>query len=249
MLHAYRYAHSTLLRSPALDAIPGVAHAFSTRRGRQGDVSLEGSASGGRSHFLVAARMSGWPLCRVRQVHSNIVHAVEDNGFANAAPEGDALFTRVRGLALSVATADCVPVLVAEQTGRAVASIHAGWRGTSGGITRRTVDAMVQALGVDPVSLTAVIGPHIGVCCMEVGEEVFEWFHDPTVFSRRPEWPRPHLSLAAANRAQLEAAGVPAGSVHVSGLCTRCRADLFHSYRRDGDIAGRMLAVIGLEPV
>lgn len=249
MLHAYRSGHSTLLRSPALDAIPGVVHAFSTRRGRPGDVTLGDGASEGRSQFLDAARMPGWPLCRARQVHSNIVHAVGDNGFANAAPDGDALFTPVRGLALSVVTADCVPILVADGTGRAVASIHAGWRGTSGGIARRTVDAMASTLGVSPAGLTAAIGPHIGVCCMEVGEEVFEWFHDPSVFERRPEWPRPHLNLAAANRAQLEAAGVPGGSVHVSGLCTRCRADLFHSWRRDGEVAGRMLAVIGIEPV
>lgn len=212
-------------------------------------MTLEGGDSESRSHFLDAARMPGWPLCRARQVHSNIVHAVGDNGFANAAPDGDALFTPVRGLALSVVTADCVPILVADGTGRAVASIHAGWRGTSGGIARRTVDAMASTLGVSPAGLTAAIGPHIGVCCMEVGEEVFEWFHDPSVFERRPEWPRPHLNLAAANRAQLEAAGVPGGSVHVSGLCTRCRADLFHSWRRDGEVAGRMLAVIGIEPV
>lgn len=250
MLHTYRSGHSTLLRSPALDAVPGIVHAFSTRRGRQGDViSLTGGASEDRSRFLDAARMSGWPLCRVRQVHSNRVHGVMNNAFANSGPEGDALFTGVGGLALGVVTADCVPILVAETTGRAVASIHAGWRGTSEGIARRTIDDMVSSLGVEPAGLIAVIGPHIGVCCMEVGEEVFEWFHDPSVFERRGEWPRPHLSLAAANRAQLVAAGVPAGSIHVSGLCTRCRGDLFHSYRRDGDRAGRQLSVIGIEPV
>jgi YfiH family protein len=238
-----------LLRSPALEAVPGIVHAFSTRRGRGGDVTLASSAPDARSRFLAAAGMPSWPLCRIRQVHSNIVHVVGDNAFANAAPEGDAEVTSLRGVALGVVTADCVPILIAAEDGSAVASIHAGWRGTSSGVARHTVDEMVRSLGVSPESLIAAIGPHIGVCCMEVGEELSECFQDPGLFERRAEWPRPHLDLAAANRAQLEASGLRPSSIHASGLCTRCRDDLFHSYRRDGAASGRMLAVIGIEPV
>lgn len=249
MLHTYRESHITFLRSPALGAIPGVAHAFSTRREAGGDVTLDHTASDARSRFLTAAGMAGWPLSGVRQVHSNTAHAVRENGFANERPEGDALFTRLGGMALGVVTADCVPILLAHRSGRAVAAIHAGWRGTSEGVARVTVDRMVAEAGLDPGRLAVAIGPHIGICCMEVGEEVYEWFQDPDVFERRPGWPRPHLNLGEANRKQLEAAGVPAESIEVSGLCTRCRSDLFHSYRRDGSAAGRMLSVIGIEAV
>ena len=83
---------------------------------------------------------------------------------------------------------------------------------------------------------------------MEVGEEVYEWFGHPAVFERRKEWPKPHLNLAEANRLQLIEAGVDPDRVIVSSLCTKCRADLFHSYRRDGDRAGRMFSLIGIEP-
>jgi hypothetical protein len=247
MLHTYRESHITYLRSPRLDRVPGLVHAFSTRRGETRDLSLGGAASAERARFLAAAGMAGWPLCRVRQVHSNTVLEVRDNEFANARPEGDALFTGLAGLALGVETADCAPVLVAEANGRAAASIHAGWRGTSEAIARRTVERMQEAPGVDPGNLVAAIGPRIGVCCLEVGEEVYDWFQDSEVFQRRPEWARPHLDLGEANRKQLMAAGVPASSIEVSGLCTRCRADMFHSYRRDGSLAGRMLALIGIE--
>jgi copper oxidase (laccase) domain-containing protein len=99
-----------------------------------------------------------------------------------------------------------------------------------------------------PAVLVAAIGPLIGVCCLEVGEEVFDWFHDPGLFERRPEWPRPHLNLAEANRRQLAEAGVPPEAIETSRLCTRCRGDLFHSYRRDGETAGRLLAAIGISP-
>ena len=247
MLHTYRESHITFLRAPLLERIPGVVHAFSTRRGRSEELTLGLAASDARSHFASAVGMGGWPLCGVRQVHSNKVHAVRENAFANAPPEGDAVFTDLPGVALGVVTADCVPILVAERAGRAVASIHAGWRGTSEGIARRTVDSIIGELGLDPARLAVAVGPHIGVCCMEVGEEVYDWFADPAVFERRPVWPRPHLNLGEANRRQLMAAGVPPESIEISHLCTRCRSDLFHSYRRDGDAAGRMLSVIGIE--
>jgi hypothetical protein len=176
------------------------------------------------------------------------VHWVRDNEFLNSRQEGDAVGTSLRGIALGIATADCVPVLMADTGGRSVAAAHAGWRGTSEGVVRRTVEAMTAEAGIGVEQITVAIGPHIGVCCMEVGEEVFEWFADPEIFERRAEWPRPHLSLAKANRKQLIASGVADDRIEVSTLCTRCHSDLFHSYRRDGESAGRMYGLIGLQP-
>ena len=82
---------------------------------------------------------------------------------------------------------------------------------------------------------------------MEVGEEVYDWFAQPDVFERRPEWKKPHLNVAKANTRQLVDAGVPEARIQVSTLCTRCRRDLFYSYRRDGAGTGRMLAAIGID--
>lgn len=129
-----------------------------------------------------------------------------------------------------------------------MAAAHAGWRGTASGVVRRTVEQMVSEGGVAADDLAAAIGPHIGVCCMEVGDDVADLFGRPGTVVRRPDWPKPHLDLGAANRTQLADAGVPPERVEVSTLCTRCRPDLFHSYRRDGEKAGRMLSLIGLAP-
>ena len=93
-----------------------------------------------------------------------------------------------------------------------------------------------------------VIGPHIGVCCYEVGEEVVSGISDPSAIERRAEWAKPHLNLAAANRRQLLEAGISEAQIEISSLCTKCRQDLFHSYRRDGKRMGYMFSVIGMAP-
>ena len=106
----------------------------------------------------------------------------------------------------------------------------------------------MEKCGVDGKSLAVAVGPHIGVCCYEVGDDVVEAIGDDAVFERRPEWPKPHLNLAEANRRQLVRAGVPERQIEISSLCTRCREDLFFSYRREGKGAGRLLSVIGIAP-
>ncbi len=225
-----------------------MVHGFSTRRVGTGIGERDVSGSDERDGFIAAVGLAGWPVGRLKQIHSNITHHVDDNEFANETPEGDAPYTGLAGMGLEIRTADCVPVLIASRDGQAVATAHAGWRGTSEGVVRQVVDSVVSRFSIPASELVVALGPHIGVCCMEVGEEVYEWFRDPTIFERKPGRRKPHLNLGEANRKQLLEAGVPSEGVSVSKLCTRCRGDLFHSYRRDGDGAGRMFAVIGIEP-
>ena len=251
MLQAHRNSDVTFLKAPILEKISGVVHGFSTRRESISYVAIEKSGSqpdGEREVFLAALGMAAWPMGRLRQVHSNRVRHFDTSAFANESPEGDAAYTGLPGIALEVRTADCVPILIAERSARVVAMAHAGWRGTSGGVVRKVVNSIVSEFGVSAADLAVVMGPHIGVCCMEVGEEVFAGFDDPGVFERPPEWAKPHLNLAEANRRQLLAAGVRPQMIQTSLLCTRCRSDMFYSYRRDGADAGRMYAVIGIQP-
>lgn len=192
--------------------------------------------------------MLGWPLIRLKQIHSAIVRRIENTLSISDPLEGDAMVTDKAGLALGVLTADCMPTLVGESNMRVAGAIHAGWRGTLARVSERTVGMMIEEFKVDPKNLTAVIGPHIGVCCYEVGEEVVEMYGQPGLFERRPEWPKPHLNLAEASRRQLVTAGIPAEQIEVSSLCTSCRPNLFFSYRREGEKTGRMLSVIGIAP-
>lgn len=138
-------------------------------------------------------------------------------------------------LAISVRTADCYPILLADAKNRAVAAVHAGWRGTAAQIVRKTLQKMTTEFGTSPGDVYAAIGPGIGVCCYEVGEEVARKFGYDA---------KTHLDLASENRNQLESAGVPPGNIEALGVCTFCDAERFFSYRRDKENPGRMTSFI-----
>jgi YfiH family protein len=175
----------------------------------------------------------GW----LRQVHSNRVIAAHPGPCG----EGDALVVESTGLAISVATADCVPILVA--TGSAAAAIHAGWRGLAAGVVAATLEKL-GALG----EAVAWIGPAIGPCCYEVGEEVASAVVAASAVAVRRPGPRsrPHVDLGLAASLQLRAAGV--GRILRLAVCTRCRPAWLWSHRGDGAEAGRNLALIWREP-
>ncbi len=188
----------------------------------------------GRSETLAALDGARLPVAWAKQAHGARVAAVSRPGECGPA---DALVTRRAGLALAVATADCVPVALSGAS--EVAAIHAGWRGLARGV----VGEAVRRMSGVPAALEAWVGPAIGACCYEVGEEVAAEVaaaSGPEVVApgRRE---RPHLDLSAAARRQLEAAGV--GRVHLLVSCTACDERLW-SYRRDGSGVGRNLTFV-----
>jgi hypothetical protein len=176
-------------------------------------------------------------LASLRQVHSAAVLVAESAGCQG---EGDALVTNHAGVAVAVRTADCLPILLADPAHHVVAAVHAGWRGTAAGIVGKTLERMRVEFGTEPGQVIAAIGPGIGVCCYEVGPEVAREFGRGEFEIDR----RVHVDLAGENRRRLIAAGVAPESIDDLRLCTRCRADLFHSWRRDGAEAGRMVSFL-----
>lgn len=248
MLQVKRESQVTFIRSDALGRVPGITHGFSTRRAEHNLFTLGPITSPNplvqtnRMRFLAVLGGPGWPIMKLKQVHSGIIVDIDDTAAANEPIEGDAAVTSLPGVMLAVQTADCVPVLIADPNARAVAAVHAGWRGTAARIVEATVRRMVEKFRVDPKDLVAAIGPHISGCCYEVGQEVVEAIGDPHAFQGR------NLNLAEANRTQLLAAGLTEDHIEASSLCTKCRQDLFFSYRREGSAAGRMLSVIGIAP-
>jgi YfiH family protein len=190
----------------------------------------------------------GWSVMKLDQIHSGIVCDIDDTGPASEPMEGDAAVTSLQGVMLGIQTADCAPILIADREARAVGAVHAGWRGTALRIVESTIARIAEKFTIRPGDLTAAIGPHIGVCCYEVGEDVIAAIRGAAIFERRRDWEKPHLNLAEAARRQLLNAGVPEEQIETSSLCTRCRADLFFSYRREGTRTGRLLSVIGIVP-
>jgi polyphenol oxidase len=187
----------------------------------------------------------------IRQVHGCGI-AVVRRGDSNhgARPEADIIINDDAGVAIGVRVADCAPVLLADRSRGAVGAAHAGWRGTMQDVASAAVRAMQETFGSDPADLIVALGPSLGPCCGEMGPEVLEEFRAAGRGADIDRWftpgprGRPHFDLWLANRDQLERAGVPSESIHVARLCTRCRPDVFHSYRAAGPSAGRMLGAV-----
>ncbi len=225
----------------------GGATGGATGTARETDLGRRDEAAADLERFAAAFGSRGFHS--LRQVHGRRIH---EPGGAPATPEADGVVVSAPGRGAAIKTADCVPVLLADPDGGAVAGAHAGWRGTCLGVVGAAVRALVRRTGGDPGGLHAVIGPAIGACCFEVGPEVPEAFaaagRDPARFtapapSRRG---RPRLDLPLENRLQLVAAGLDPANIRTASLCTRCEP-AFHSYRREGPGAGRnwSLVVVG----
>jgi YfiH family protein len=202
------------------------------------------------------ARVPRDRLRLLHQVHGDrVVTAVAASADAVERPEADAIISDDPSLVLVVRVADCAPILIADRRLGVVAAVHAGWRSTMRRIAPSAIRALHERYGSRPQDLTVAIGPALGACCGEMGEEVVAAFvqagHDPQTVDRwfrRASGRKPHFDLWRANVDQLEAAGVARPGIHVSGLCTRTHAEVFHSYRASGTSAGRMAAVIRANP-
>jgi polyphenol oxidase len=287
-----------ILESPAFAALDWLVHGFSTRPGGASKLTASTGAPQTRNHRVLNLGFTEWDsrarvlenrknffraigadklrAVTLRQIHSDSVHRADSsNANAKEAPQGDALFTRDAGILLAVQTADCIPILLADTKRRAIAAIHAGWRGTLRRIAAKTLGRMQMEFGTRPEDVIAALGPGIGRCCYEVGSEVArdfdaqfpnarEWFDGPfdalASGENDPNWlpwltmkppghqPPPlrvHLDLIAANRAILASAGIPGRQISSSDFCTACRTDLLFSYRRERT-TGRMIAAIGI---
>jgi YfiH family protein len=200
-----------VLSSPLLSQFGWIAHGFGTRE----------------------AVLPQEEMATLTQIHSSLPLVADRN--AGCVGEGDALITARPGVAVSVRTADCFPILFADSRRRVVAAVHAGWRGTAACVVGATLERMRDEFATEPRDVYAAIGPGIGVCCYQVGSDVAGLLG--LEHAGRAD-------LAAVNREQFLMAGVPKAQIETPGACTFCDARRFHSYRRDGDRAGRQISFI-----
>jgi YfiH family protein len=278
-----------VLRSKSLDRLPWLAHGFSTRVGgvtkEYGGSALNLGMTNDETRENFEKNLSLWKsallgseqkaksttLKSLRQIHSAIIHKITSK--ADKPGAGDGLITDVPGVLISVKTADCLPVIVVDPKHHAIGVFHAGWRGTVQRIVEKGVGEMRRHYGSDPADLLAVIGPGIGKCCYQIGDEVIDKFDSQFAYSRElfdevfdshalhVKYPllflnqrapghgepatSPHLDLVKANRYQLRDAGVPDKNITALDYCTSCRTDLFFSHRKE-QVTGRMMASVGI---
>jgi len=279
-----------VIRAKSLSKIPWLIHGFSTRQGGVTEeygvnqlnlgVTKEDTQENvvrNRELFLqaIGAETGGktWPSIQMRQVHSPIVHRVDGRQPHPAA--GDGLITNTPGLLIAVKIADCLPVIAVDPSNRAIGVFHAGWRGTAQRIVEKGIGEMRRNFGSNPKDILVAIGPGIGVCCYQIGDEVIEQFRSqfsyadelieevfdshslhtkyPLLFlnQRAPGHGEsakvPHIDLVKANKRQATDAGVPEKNIEALNLCTACRTDIFFSYRKE-HVTGRMLGAVGIKP-
>ncbi len=187
-----------------------------------------------------------WPdaagLATVKQIHSDQVLVATQPGPLGA---GDAIISQHPGVTVAIRTADCLPILIVDPRTRAVAAVHAGWRGVVAEIVPKAVEAMRFEFGSRAEDLEIAIGPGIGPCCFEVGPEVATKFR--AFFPERSDLnARAKVDLVETVVRQLGRNGVTRGQIDTSDLCSYCKPELFESYRRDRERAGRMVAAAGI---
>jgi YfiH family protein len=197
-----------------------------------------------RNRILASVGMSEEQVAHPGQIHGDRVEIVRTGG---RYPDCDALITPEANLFLAVTIADCVPILLYDPDVKVIAAVHSGWRGSAAGILAKTVTMMVDQFQVSPGRLQAYIGPSAGGCCYEVGEEVAVQFTE--AYLRRSDDLRVKLDLKKFNHDILRQSGVPERQIALSTHCTICGKERFHSYRREKEQSGRMMAVIGRKPV
>lgn len=213
----------------------GVVHGFMTK---SSDPIINDPQQ--RQEFIRV--IGGTAIIIMQQEHGDSVHLIEKGERPGA---GDGLVLLEKGVAGVIKTADCLPVILYDVDYPVAAVVHAGWRGTVQKIARKAAGMMI-GMGVPPARINALIGPGIGPCCYNVGEDVVSAFQQEgfsaRIFEKRGS--STFLDLRRANRELLENEGI--GTIYNMNLCTSCRQDLFFSARRDSH-KGRQISFVLLK--
>ena len=227
--------------------------AFSTRRGgvsaapwnelnlSEGVGDDPSAVRTNRTRLLDALGLDPKAVAWATQVHGAHVLPVRAPGLAGT---GDALVTRNADVVLAVGAADCLPLLAWDHSGRAVAAVHAGWRGLVAGVVPVALQELAR-LGASPAEITVALGPRIGPCCFTVGADVAARFSADV--SRR-EGGRTTIDLAGVAKKQLRLVGIEPARVRDLDACTACAPDTYFSHRRDAGRTGRAWGVIARVP-
>lgn len=189
------------------------------------------------------------------QAHSDLVEIVEDkNQFFNNI---DGLLTNKKGISLSLRFADCTPILFYDHVKNVIGNIHSGWKGTVQKIGQKGLIKMINEYECDAKNIICAIGPCIGKCHFEVGEDVKDIFENTFSYlgdlsniikkgDIKEDEQKYYIDTTLINRKLLEEVGLPSNNIIESNICTVCKKDYMHSYRADKEKSDRNTAIIGL---
>jgi polyphenol oxidase len=190
-----------------------------------------------------------------KQIHGEKICVVYESNYNEVFENTDALITNVPFIILTIKTADCAPILLYDPVRKAIGAVHSGWKGTARNIVGKTIVAMIQNFGSNPVTIIAAIGPCIGSKNYEVGNDVIQKIKSvvsdqKAIFNfENTQKGKAFLDLSRANIQLLTQAGIIEKNIDTSDLCTFSMKDDFFSARRDGNITGRMINGICINPI
>lgn len=252
----------TLCPSPLLKSLKSIVHTFTTRKGGGTPAPLD-SFNLGRHWTTDESKVDAMEnrkiLCDVfgleaqklavpGQQHTNNVHLLTADETEKPGPYQfaaiDAIATGLHQQPVLLHFADCVPVMLVDEKQRKICVIHAGWRGTASGIVKKSVELMLKEFESKASDIYAAVGPAIGSCCYETGEEVVSQLNNTVTqgddLIKRKDG-KPYPDLKAFNAMQLLESGV--GNIDVSSWCTACHPEIFYSHRQSGGVTGRQGAM------
>ena len=238
-----KFSHSKLLNS-----FSNLTHAFTTRE--SGNLAFhvnDNEAHVIKNHESLAEKLgyNKESLVHMKQIHSDIVHVVKDEDF-NTCPTCDALITNTPNTPLMVRVADCSPMLVYESEKKVIAAVHAGRQGAFKNIVKNTVESFINHFNCEAKNLHVSIGASIGVCCYEVGVEIYNEARTlglEYALDIRDE--KYYLDVNKILKSQLLTCGIKEENIEFLNKCTCCNTDKYFSYRAEGQ-TGRFAGVIFL---
>ncbi|MBQ4146032.1 MAG: peptidoglycan editing factor PgeF [Clostridia bacterium] len=259
----YRKENRLYLKSELIEKCDGVNHCFTSRLGGVSCGKISGLNLGFRvddnpksvkENYRIVADDMNFNLDNMvlaKQTHTDNIRIVtrEDAGKGIAKvsdiEDTDGLLTKEKGIALVVFAADCVPVLLYDPQREVAGAIHAGWRGTVKGITGKAVTMMEKEYGSKPEGIVVTIGPSIGPCCFEFGNDAKNYF--PEKYIKRISDEKCLIDIWSMNKDQLLSQGVLEKNIDLLGVCTVCNSDKFYSYRTHKEHTGRQTAIIEIK--
>lgn len=187
-----------------------------------------------------------------RQTHTNNVVAITLDNLDDELNDVDGVITDLKGVALTIATADCQNIFIYDKKKEVIANIHSGWKGTLNKILRNTIVKLVDVYRCEVQDLIVCIGPSILKCCFEVDRDVVDMFRkefkdieDTISLGEIKEGKQKYyIDTVDINRKELIDLGVPKENIIVSDICTKCSSDKYHSYRAHGMDSGRNVSLI-----
>ena len=245
---------------PDWERLPFVTHFFSTRKGgnskgscatlnldfRDGDTKKAVSEN---RKLVCDALGVDRDIHFVEQIHGDGIHLLTSRnlGKSSTTPvRADAILTDLKDVPIGVLTADCVPILLLDSGTRAIGVVHAGRKGTEKKILSKTISKMIEQFNIQVEDLFVGIGPSIGQCCYEVGQECLVPFQKNPLLAkqaiRQVETGKFYLDLIQLNVFQLLEFHIPNQNIYYLDVCTACRTDLFYSHRGENSQTGRFVS-------